>query len=118
VSGDADDDRPGSPFAAGLQHERTALAWERTSVAIMVAGIVLARYAARHGAAAVALVGILQVVVGGGVLTWSGRHYEDLHGTLRRGGSVVHPGAARLVGLSTVGFTGFALILALVLATT
>ena len=114
----ADDAWQGEVPAFGLQHERTALAWERTSIAIMVAGVVLARFAAKDGAAVVAIAGILQVLVGGAVLTWSGRHYEDLHGALHRGDCVVHPGAARVVGVSTIVFTGFALALAVVLAAT
>ena len=35
-------DRPTSSYDAGLQHERTALAWERTAISAMVAGIVFA----------------------------------------------------------------------------
>jgi uncharacterized membrane protein YidH (DUF202 family) len=104
-----------SAVVAGLQHERTALAWERTAVSMMVAGVFLARYAARDGATAAAIAGIAQVAAGGAVLMWSGRHYEDLHGAVRRGDSVVHPGAARVVGWTTVLFTGFALVLAVTL---
>ena len=29
-------DRPSTVFDAGLQHERTALAWERTAISTMV----------------------------------------------------------------------------------
>ena len=37
--------RPERVFDLALQHERTALAWERTAIAAMVAGVVLARSA-------------------------------------------------------------------------
>ncbi len=99
--------RPGEVFDSMLQHERTALAWERTAVATMVAGTLLARLAARiHPLLAV--VGIVQVLSGGLLLVWAGRHYDALHAPLRAGQSPVHPGAARVVGLATVVFTGAA----------
>lgn len=107
--------RPDSVFDAGLQHERTALAWERTAIAVMVAGVLLARYAAETVHFTIAFVGIGQVVVGAALLVWSGRHYEDLHGPLRAGASPVHPTAARLVGIATVVFSGFGLTLALLI---
>lgn len=109
-------DRPGSVFDPGLQHERTALAWERTAIAAMVAGVFLARYAAESVHFAIAFVGVAQVVVGGIVLLWAGRHYDDLHGPLRAGESPVHPDAARVVGVVTIVFTGFALALAVLIA--
>jgi uncharacterized membrane protein YidH (DUF202 family) len=97
---------------AGLQHERTSLAWERVAVSMMVVGILLARLAAVDGYVAIATVGLLQTVFGGGVLVWAGWHYDELHGPRRRGMELVRPGAARLVGVSTVAFTGIALLLA------
>lgn len=108
--------RPDKVFDPGLQHERTALAWERTSIAVMVAGVLLARYAALTVHATIALVGIAQVVFGGVLLIWTGRHYDELHGPLRAGASPVHPTAARVVGLATVVFSGFALSLAVLIA--
>jgi hypothetical protein len=51
------------------------------------------------------------------VLVWAGWHYEDLHGTLRDQDPVVHPTAARLLGLGTLGFSGFALVIAILVAT-
>ena len=53
----------------------------------MVAGVLLARYAAQTVHFAIAFVGIAQVVVGAVLLVWSGRHYDDLHGPLRAGAS-------------------------------
>ncbi len=108
--------RPDSVFDAGLQHERTALAWERTSIASMVAGVLMARYAAQSLHFVFAFVGLAQVVVGGVVLVWTGRHYDDLHGPLRAGDSPVHPTAASIVGVGTVVFTGAGLALAAVIA--
>lgn len=110
--------RPGSVFDQGLQHERTALAWERTAIASMVAGVLFARYVAEALHDGFAALGVAQVVLGSLVLVWSADHYEDLHGPLRAGESPVHPGAARVVGLGTIVFTGAALTLAVVIAVT
>ena len=108
----AEQDRPSEVFDAGLQHERTALAWERTAIASMVSGTLLARYSAAELHVAVAAIGILQVVLGAGLLIWSGAHYDDLHGPLREGRSPVHPLAARIVGVASVCFSGAALVVA------
>ncbi len=106
--------RPERRFDAGLQHERTALAWERTAISGVVAGAVLVRAANAEGLSVFVLVGLLQIAIAGGVLLWASLHYEELHGVLRRGDSVVHPHATRLVGVTTIGFTfaavGFAVV--------
>jgi hypothetical protein len=78
-------------FDTGLQHERTSLAWERTAISMMVAGLVLSRFAATEDFWLLAAAGMAQVVFGAVVLVWSGAHYEDLHGALRSGTDVVHP---------------------------
>ena len=111
-------DRPPSVFDHGLQHERTALAWERTAIASMVAGVLLGRYAAAALHPALAVVGIGQVVGGAVLLVWAARHYEDLHAPLRVGQSPVHPTAARIVGVTTVIFTALGTALALAIAVT
>lgn len=108
--------RPREIFDGGMQHERTALAWERTAIATMVAGVILARYAAAGAYPAAAAVGVLQTIVGGVLLVWAGNHYEELHGPLRSGASVVHPKATKFTGLAAVLFSGFALVLAIVLS--
>lgn len=108
--------RPQRVFDEGLQHERTALAWERTSIAVVIAGVLLARYAAESVHDAIAVVGGVQVLFGAGLLVWSGRHYDELHGPLRAGASPVHPRATRLVGAATVVFTAGALALAVLIA--
>ncbi|HSL73876.1 MAG TPA: DUF202 domain-containing protein [Ilumatobacteraceae bacterium] len=101
-------------FDTGLQHERTALAWERTAIAMMVAGVVLSRFGATNDQAVVAMFGLLQTAFGAAILVWAGAHYDDLHGPLREGADVVHPHAARFVGTATVTATGVALVAALV----
>lgn len=101
-------------FDTGLQHERTSLAWERTAVAMMVAGVLLARYAARDAHPAIALAGIAQTVLGAGTLVWAGLHHEARQDLLRSGDDISHPGAVRVVGLATVAFSTVALALALV----
>ena len=110
--------RPASVFDPGLQHERTALAWERTAIASMVAGVLMARYAAAAIHVAVAAVGVAQVVFGAVLLVWSARHYDDLHGPLRAGASPIHPVAARAVGIGAIVFTGTGLVLAVIIAVT
>ena len=108
--------RPSNVFDPGLQHERTALAWERTAIASMVAGVLMARYASESLHFGFAFVGLAGVVAGAALLLWSAKHYDDLHGPLRSGESPVHPTAARVVGLGTVCFSGAGLVLALIIA--
>jgi uncharacterized membrane protein YidH (DUF202 family) len=103
-------------FDAGLQHERTSLAWERTAISMMVAGLVLSRFAATEGFWLLAAAGMAQVVFGAMVLVWAGAHYEDLHGALRSGTDVVHPSAARWVGIATIAGTGAGTIAAITVA--
>jgi uncharacterized membrane protein YidH (DUF202 family) len=108
-------DRPREVFDRGLQHERNSLAWERTAIASMVAGVLLARYAAQSLHLVFAFVGFAEVLAGASVLLWSGQHYENLHGRLRSGESPVHPTAARIVGIGSIIFTGLATALAVVI---
>jgi uncharacterized membrane protein YidH (DUF202 family) len=110
--------RPTEVFDSGLQHERTSLAWERTAISMMVAGLVLSRFAATEGFWLLAAGGMAQVVFGAVLLVWSGSHYEELHGVLRSGTDVVHPSAARWVGLATIAGTGAGLVAAVVVAFT
>lgn len=104
--------RPDAVFDAGLQHERTALAWERTAIATIVAGTILGRYAGEDAHPFIAAIGLLQVVAGAALLVWAGFHYDELHGPLRSGDRVVHPQATQWVGRAAVFFTGAALALA------
>lgn len=110
--------RPTTVFDPGLQHERTALAWERTAIASMVAGVLMARYTASELHVATAVVGVAQVVFGSVLLVWSARHYDDLHGPLRAGTSPIHPTASRIIGVGAIVFTGAGLVLSIVIVIT
>jgi len=104
--------RPDTVFDPMMQHERTALAWERTAIASMVSGTLLARRAAELHVSLAAL-GVFQVVLGAALLIWTGLRYEQLHAPLRRGESPVHPAAVRLIGTTTVVFCGAAMVIAI-----
>lgn len=109
--------RPEQVFDPMLQQERTSLAWERTAFGGMAVGLLMTRAGAQVHLWLSAL-GIIQVVLSAGVLVWAGRHYEDLHVTLRAGQSPTHPGAAKVVGIATSVATAVAtlLVVAVVLA--
>ena len=97
----------------GLQPERTTLAWERTAIAITVAGVVVARQGAVAVHLAAGLIGVAQAVAGGALLAWALRsgHDVDRDGLPRP----VRPqvGLTRLVGAGSVIITVTALGLGL-----
>lgn len=90
--------RPDSVFDDMLQHERTTLAWERTAFSVLVVGALMARVGGPVHPL-LGAVGLLVAVAGAGLLIWTGRHYEELHGPLRQGDSPVHPKAVAVVGI-------------------
>jgi uncharacterized membrane protein YidH (DUF202 family) len=106
--------RPDRLFDSRTPHERTSLAWERTAFAGMVVGLLMTRVAATIHVG-LAAIGIVQVALSAGLLVWAGKHYEDLHGTLRAGESPAHPMAAKVVGIGATAATGVATVLALVM---
>ena len=95
---------------AGLQQERTALAWERTAVATMVAGLLLTRSAAEDAHRLIAVAGLAQTILGAFVLVWGHLHRERLRppGDPR---PLARAGLVRLVATATAGFSGIALVL-------
>jgi uncharacterized membrane protein YidH (DUF202 family) len=97
----------------GLHDERTTLAWERTAVATMATGLLIARFAAQSLHWAFGLAGLVAVAIGSGILVWAGQRYDELQGHIARGESPAHPTATRLVGLLAVALTGAATILAI-----
>lgn len=107
---------PENGVGGGLQHERTALAWERTAISMMVAGVILARYAAQSVHFTLGLVGVAQTAAGGLLLAWAGRNDEKLHSIATPPGAVPQLALTRLVGAGTVVFTGMALLLAVLIS--
>jgi putative membrane protein len=102
--------RPDRIFNRAVQQERTALAWERTGVALMVAGALLLKHAIDAQASWAEVVGLLVVVSGAGSLLWSSHRYESLHDLLRSGSNVTRP-----VILGAVAWTAMVLSAAAVL---
>lgn len=89
MSGDGPDgtDRGARPFDVGLQPERTALAWRRTALALVVAAVIGIRVLPMLlGAWAVipAGAGVVLAVV---VLVASHRRYREQHARLTAGSS-------------------------------
>lgn len=97
----------------GLPTERTTLAWERTAIAMMGAGLVLARQGARTVHTAIGLIGVAQVVAGGLLLAWSLRNDQFVRNPDDPPGAVPQVGLTRLVGLGSLAFTGAGLLLGL-----
>jgi uncharacterized membrane protein YidH (DUF202 family) len=100
----------------GLQDERTTLAWERTAIATMAAGLLIARYATLSLHWSFGVAGLAAVVLGSVILVWAGQRYDEMQLHIERGANPVHPTATRLVGLLGVAVTGVATILAIVIA--
>jgi uncharacterized membrane protein YidH (DUF202 family) len=104
---------PGGLPVAGAQQERTALAWDRTGLAMTVAGALYLK------AAAPPLTGLRQapgwVAVVSGALLYATAYArsERLRRLLRRRGPAAAPWLLRAIGAVTVGFccSSFLLIL-------
>jgi uncharacterized membrane protein YidH (DUF202 family) len=97
--------------APGLQRERTALAWDRTGLALIVTGAVLVRAGGEPYAHARHLPGYLAGVLGAVLLIHAQRRYARRAAT---GESLVSPGLARLVGIAATAVGVAALLVVLV----
>ena len=82
----------------------------------MVAGVLLARYAAQDGYLLFALAGMTQTAAGGAVLVWAGVSAEDPAPGGDQQRPRASPAAVRVVGSVVVAFTTTALALAVVVA--
>ncbi|MDG1411405.1 MAG: DUF202 domain-containing protein [Acidimicrobiales bacterium] len=106
--------RPMNSIGGGLQHERTALAWERTAISMMVAGVVLARFGAQEVHVAVGFFGIAETVAGASLLLWAGRHDDELHSPATPPDSVPQVTLTRVIGSHIVVFSAVALAVVVV----
>ncbi|MFV0407966.1 MAG: DUF202 domain-containing protein [Propioniciclava sp.] len=101
----------GPPVDPGLQPERTALAWTRTTLSLLVVGVLMARmltvYQTPVGPALI-LIGLIIVLV---VRDQAGRHQRAVHAVAGRGSPVA------TVSVLSVGL-GSAMLAVIVLAAT
>lgn len=106
---------PERVFDPGLQQERTALAWDRTALAMIASGLVYARAVGPPYVRLAQIPVVVALVIGGGMLVLGARRYADLHATLRAEHPVVRGPFIRAVWLGTV-VVGVASTLAVLLA--
>jgi uncharacterized membrane protein YidH (DUF202 family) len=109
---------PGPPGSGvvdlGLQHERTALAWDRTALGLMVVGVFSVRVAGGGVGELVHLPGYLVTGLGAALLWLGARRYRHRDADLRAGASPVRPRLIVLTGVATIvmGLASLALVLA------
>lgn len=108
---------PGGVFDTGLQAERTALAWQRTALAMAVGAVGAGRLAAPVlGAASLVLAGagLLQALA---VAVTAHRRYRAVHASLTAHGDLtaVRQAGVPIAGMACSGFLVGCLAAALVL---
>jgi uncharacterized membrane protein YidH (DUF202 family) len=106
---------PGSEvFDVGLQHERTALAWDRTGLGLIVVGAISIRVAGGSIGELLHLPGYLVMGLGAALLWFGARRYRHREGDLRSGVSPVRTRLVVLTGIASVGIGVASLLLVLV----
>jgi uncharacterized membrane protein YidH (DUF202 family) len=115
---DGDPDGSGPPpldrvFDVGLQHERTALAWDRTGLSLLVVGALTLRSGGPPFDDLLHAPGYAAMAVGAGLLVAGGRRYRRRELDLRHGESPVHPRLVLLTGFAALGVSLAALVLVL-----
>jgi uncharacterized membrane protein YidH (DUF202 family) len=100
----------GRVFDAGLQHERTALAWDRTALGLMVVGALTLRAVGAPFTTLRHVPGHLTLMVGLGLLWAGARRYRRREADLRAGKSPVRPRLVVVTGVTTVLVSAMALL--------
>jgi uncharacterized membrane protein YidH (DUF202 family) len=113
---DGDPDGSGPPpldrvFDVGLQHERTALAWDRTGLSLLVVGALTLRSGGPPYDDLLHVPGYAAMLVGAVLLWAGGRRYRRREADLRRGASPVQPHLVRLTGIVAMVVSVAALVL-------
>ncbi|WP_062380491.1 DUF202 domain-containing protein [Demequina pelophila] len=97
-------------FDAGMQPERTLLAWRRTCLAIGVGGAAAARYGGTVVGVPAVVAGLLGLALAGAAYLFAARRYRRAHRHLVDRGVLAHDGlplallAGALVALAIAGF--------------
>lgn len=86
----------------GLQQERTALAWDRTALAMLATALVYARAVGPPYVRLEHVPAVVGLVVGAGMLVLGARRYRDLHAVLRGERPVERHPYVRAVWVGTV----------------
>ncbi|WP_432482467.1 DUF202 domain-containing protein [Kineococcus esterisolvens] len=81
-------------FDAGLQPERTALAWRRTALSLVVAGLGAARLLLPHLGVGAVVLGLAAAGTGVGVHVLASRRVRRATARLLAAGDLDHPAAA------------------------
>lgn len=106
---------PDRVFDPGLQQERTALAWDRTALAMIASGLIYARAVGPPYVRLAQAPVVIALVIGGAMLVLGARRYADLHATLRADRPVERVRYVRAVWLGTT-VVGLASTVAVVFA--
>ena len=99
-----------SPFDPGLQPERTALAWRRTGLALLVGSFVAARILPELLGPWSVLLGLAGVAIAGILLAMIHRRYRAHHAQLTTAGDRAPIAEGRLIAVTAAFVFGGAVI--------